>query len=140
VDALAFPFGILCDIRAFLFLDIGAAWFGNGDFFRPREGYVLEGADNGKLTGTFYKARRSFKFWDSENNKLGDGRATYGFGWNFYLGPFQLTWSFARQLENTLEVCDVSGDGICDFGDFKRIDDPFHKNGTVTSFYIAREF
>jgi Tol biopolymer transport system component len=140
VDALAFPIGIIRDIRAFLFFDLGAAWFGNGAFVHPRLGSSLSD-QNIPNSPTFFQANRRFRFWDSENGKLGDGRAAYGFGWNFYLGPFQLTWSFAKHLENTVEICDTSGDMSCDAPqDFKRVDDPFRRGGTVTSFYIAREF
>ena len=28
-------------------------------------------------------------------------------GWGFYLGPFELTWSFAHQLPNTVQVCNA---------------------------------
>ncbi|HEU4402221.1 MAG TPA: hypothetical protein VFT43_08960, partial [Candidatus Polarisedimenticolia bacterium] len=141
VDALAFPFGVIRDIRAFLFLDIGAAWFGNGEFFHPDLGQEVTASTNGVIDPNtlFVDAngqliRRRFKLWDSQNNKLADARASYGFGWNFYLGPFQLTWSFAKQLPNTVETIDTTTLRST------RIDDPFHKDGTVTSFYIARDF
>jgi len=85
--------------------------------------------------------RRKFTFWDSKNDKLGDGRASYGTGFNVFLGPFQLTWAFARQLENTIEVCDVSGDGVCNLStDRKRINDPNHKSGTISQFYISIDY
>jgi Tol biopolymer transport system component len=121
VDALAFPIGVIRDIRAFLFLDIGAAWFGDGQ---------IKNCPQCTFANQNLGVYTPFDFWDSENNKLGDGRGSYGFGWNFYLGPFQLTWSFAKQLKNTV---DLSGTG-------QRVDDPFREDGTVTSFYIAREF
>jgi WD40 repeat protein len=147
VDALAFPIGIIRNIRGFFFLDVGAAWFGNDDFFHPDIGFELTAADGGVLDpntvvldpDTGAVVRRRFDFWDSDNGKLGDGRAAYGFGWGFYLGPFQLTWSFARQLENTVEVC-ARPDPMATTCTITRIDDPFHKSGTVSSFYIAREF
>jgi hypothetical protein len=140
-DYLVFPFGAIRDVRAFLFFDVGAAWFGNGEFFHPRLGYEVRASVNGDLdpnlfvvdgSGNFIRQR--FKFWDSENNKLGDGRAAYGFGWGFYLGPFQLTWTFAKHLPNTVESFDLGS------GEFVRVDDPFRRGGTITSFYIAREF
>jgi WD40 repeat protein len=139
VDALAFPIGVIRDIRGFFFFDVGAAWFGDRGFVHPDLGSVLSD-QNIPSSPTFYQANRTFDFWDSKNGKLGDGRASYGFGWGFYLGPFQLTWAFARQLENTVEICDTSGDGDCDFADFKRVDDPFRESGTVSTFYISREF
>ncbi len=150
VDALAFPFGVIRDLRGFLFFDLGSAWFGRGQlsnsgpsFYHPRLGpnltdstisYFVESPSGGPVL-------RRFDFWDSKKGKLGDGRASYGFGWGFYLGPFELTWSFAHQLPNTLEVCRDGGDFICDPGDrIERIEDPFHKSGTVSQFYISREF
>ena len=87
--------------------------------------------------------QRRFQFWDSKHNKLGDGRGAYGFGWNFYMGPFQLTWSFAKQLPNTVEVVactGVSPNITCDPTNPERIEDPFHKGRTVTQFYISRDF
>ncbi len=131
VDALTFPIGVIRDIRAFFFCDIGTAWLPGDTFYHSWYGARL--TDPG-ITGFVFPGQpRSFDFWDSENNKLGDGRVSYGFGWNFYLGPFQLTWSFARNMENTLEVYDSTN------GRF-RIDDPTRPTGTVTSFYIARDF
>ncbi|MEK7799441.1 MAG: hypothetical protein AAB297_06400, partial [Acidobacteriota bacterium] len=150
VDALAFPFGIIRDLRGFLFLDVGSAWFGRGQqggtdpvFFHSRLGsFVTAPAFTTQFVADSNgrPAQRRFDFWDSKNHKLGDGRAAYGFGWGFYLGPFQLTWSFAKQFKSTIEVCDISGDGLCDSGDRMRIDDPTHDSNTVTQFYIAREF
>jgi hypothetical protein len=148
VDALAFPFGILRDIRAFAFFDIGAAWFGGNEFSHPQLGYSLSPAVGDVLLpglcissdDGLCDVRRSFDFWDSKNDKLGDGRASYGFGFNVWLGPFQLTWVWAHQLENTIEVCDIS-DGDCNLAtDLRRIDDPFHESGTVGQFYIATDF
>ena len=151
IDSLQFPFGAIRDIRAFFFLDIGTAWLRGDDFSDPGLGFnTFSHQELGfSLTDPSISAfvvgpggtqlvQRRYDFWDSENNKLGDGRASYGFGWNFWLGPFQLTWTFARQLENTVEVCNSVLN--CTDADRTRIDDPFHKNGTVTEFYIAREF
>ena len=157
VDALAFPIGVLRDIRGFFFFDMGSAWFGGGDFAHPQVGFYLTPANNGVLdpftifcegaitstgqcsAGDF--VHRKYTFWDSKNDKLGDGRASYGTGFNVFLGPFQLTWAFARQFENTIEVCDVSGDGVCNLStDRKRINDPNHKNGTISQFYISIDY
>ena len=149
VDALAFPFGVIRDVRGFLFLDVGTAWFGGGEFFHSRLGFETTGAVQGKFdpsipvftdNSTGQLLRRRFRFWDSENSKLGDGRASYGFGWGFYLGPFQLTWSFAKQLPNTLEVLNCADSSYTTGCNVTRIDDPFHDGDTVTQFYIAREF
>jgi Tol biopolymer transport system component len=129
VDALAFPIGVIRDIRGFFFLDVGTAWLPGDTFYHSWYGAQLTDPS----TSFFVNEPRSFDFWDSKNNKLGDGRVSYGFGWNFYLGPFQLTWTFARNMENTLEVYDPVN------GRF-RIDDPTRPTGSVSSFYIARDF
>jgi Tol biopolymer transport system component len=148
LDALAFPFGVLRDIRGFMFFDVGAAWFQGGDFSHPQLGYSLTPSVGDTLfpnlcisnQGGLCDVRRKFDFWDSKNDKLGDGRGAYGFGFNVWLGPFQLTWVWAHQLENTVQTCDIS-DGSCDLPqDLTRIDDPFHQNGTVGQFYIATDF
>ncbi len=146
IDALAFPFGLIRNIRAFLFLDIGTAWgggpSGSRDFFHPDLGYEITASQNGvvdpntifidAMTGE--AVLRRFDFWDSKNNRLGDGRGSYGVGLGFYLGPFQFTWAFAHTLKNTVETIDlISGERV-------RVDDPFRPRGSVTTFYIAREF
>jgi WD40 repeat protein len=152
VDALAFPFGVVRDLRGFMFFDVGSAWFGPGQLGGTDDAYFHStlGSLLTDPTISFFVANpnnpnqgvlRRFDFWDSKNGKLGDGRASYGIGFAFYLGPFQLTWTYARQLPNTLEVCNDGGDGFCDPGDKRsRIDDPFHRTGTIGQFYIAREF
>jgi WD40 repeat protein len=146
VDALAFPIGIIRDIRGFLFFDVGAAWFGDGSFFHPDLGQALTASVNGTIDpnqivsdNSGNAVARRFKFYDSEHHELGDGRASYGFGWNFYLGPFQLTWAFARQLPNSIQACEVDplNPSTCTF---TRVDDPFHRGGVVSTFYIARDF
>ncbi len=81
VDELAFPFGTLREVRGFLFLDVGASWTQDGLFWD-------------KETGFF----REFDFYDAEENRLQDGRASYGLGFSFRLGFFELNWSFARRL------------------------------------------
>ncbi len=147
VDALAFPIGIIRDIRGFLFFDVGAAWFGGDNFYHPRLGFAIAPVSNGQVLPGFcfncgpgeQAITRTFDFWDSKNNKLGDGRAAYGFGFNFYFGPFMLTWSYAHQFENTLEVCDISTPD-CTPQDRFRIDDPYHKKGMISTFYIATDF
>ncbi len=141
LDAAVFPFGALRDIRGFLFLDVGAAWFGDGTFYDPHLGQAVSVTENGQIDPRFFSGARRFRFYDSANHKLGDGRGSYGFGWNFYLGPFQLTWSFAKQLPNTVEVCEAL-DPLNPLAGCAntRIDDPFHKGGTVNQFYISREF
>ncbi len=81
LDDLRFPFGSLGQIRGLLFVDVGTAW--------TQEGFFWD-----KETGFF----REFDFYDSEENRLQDGRASYGFGFNFRLGFLELNWTFARRL------------------------------------------
>jgi len=143
VDALAFPIGIIRDIRGFLFLDIGANSFSGEDYYHSQLGFELNPVTNGKIDTTSYfpGTNRKFQFWDSKNDKLGDGRASYGFGFNFFLGPFQLTWSYAHQFENTVEGLECFNPPLCtSVGDRIRVDDPFHKKGLISTFFIATEF
>jgi len=122
VDQLRFPFGAIRMLRGFLFLDVGAAWFQGGQFFDPR-----------------FNALRDFKFYDSENSMLGDGRASYGVGFAWFLGPFELTWTWAKRFENSVVVgVDNNNDG--QFDSFTRIPDPGFKSGFQQSFYIGRSF
>jgi hypothetical protein len=144
VDAIAFPIGILRDIRGFAFLDVGAAWFQGDLFTHPQMTPYLTVAS---APLSFYAQDangnvipRTFEFWDSKNDKLGDGRAAYGFGFNVFLGPFQLTWVYAHQLDNTVEVCDTPIGGVCTPQDIKRIDDPTHRSGSIGQFYIAIDY
>ncbi len=101
IDELKFPFGSLRQIRGVIFADIGAAWF--------EDGFVYD-----QDTFSF----RKFDFYDSEENRLVDGHASYGVGFNFFfLGPLQLHWVFS-----------------------KRTDLKSTEAGFRTDFYIAYEF
>jgi outer membrane protein assembly factor BamA len=93
VDDLRFPFGSIRWIRGLLFLDVGAAWTQNGYFFDRELGSVALFELFG-LGGVF----RDFKFYDSDDNILRDGRASYGIGFNFRMGIFELNWTFARRF------------------------------------------
>lgn len=152
IDAIQFGFGAIRNVRGFLFVDIGTAWMGGDQvtfggtgetFYHPNAGFNPQVTFNGQIIPNDYSSDlRTFDFWDSQNNTLGDGRASWGFGWNFWLGPFQLTWAFARQFENSIEICEspVPNPPMgtpCVPG---RIPDPFRQSGTVSEFYIAREF
>ena len=151
VDELAFPIGVLRDIRGFFFFDLGSAWFGGDTFFHPQLGFNVNPSTNGVIDpGTIVcnaqtpsgqcldPEIRKFQFYDKQNHKLGDGRAAYGVGFDVFLGPFQLFWTFARQLPNTVEVCETAGNPSgCTL---TRIDDPFHRTGTISQFYIAIDY
>jgi outer membrane protein assembly factor BamA len=93
VDELRFPFGSIRQIRGLVFFDIGAAWTQDGYFFDTEIGETDLFLING-VPGVF----RDFKFWDSEEDTLRDGRASYGLGFSFYLGIFELNWTFAKNF------------------------------------------
>ena len=81
VDELRFPFGSIRQVRGLLFFDAGTAWTQDGLFWD-------------KELGVF----RDYKLYDSDESRLQDGRASYGIGFSFWLGPFNLNWNFARRL------------------------------------------
>jgi WD40 repeat protein len=88
VDEMRFPFLAIRSIRGFLFLDVGAAWFENGGFYDPALGTVRVSRETGAVI--------PFKFWDSDNNRLQDGRASFGAGFQFlFMGGLQFNWSWA---------------------------------------------
>lgn len=83
IDELRFPFGSIRQIRGVIFADIGTAWFGNGLVYDPE---------------TF--SYRKFNFYDSKENRLVDGHASFGVGFNFFFfGPLQLHWVFAKRTD-----------------------------------------
>ncbi|MBI4161772.1 MAG: PD40 domain-containing protein [Acidobacteria bacterium] len=120
VDELRLPFGSIRSIRGLLFWDVGAAWFRGDQFFddnvRPPFGDIVDG----------------FDFWDSGNSRLGDGRSSYGMGFYFDFGPFDLNWTFSRRLENSLRTCTTTS---CQF-----IEDPNFDDRWRSAFYIGRAF
>jgi hypothetical protein len=144
VDALVFPVGILRDIRGFAFMDVGSAWFQGSLFTHPQgSAYVTSAAAPLSFLAVDTNGNaipRTFEFWDSKNDKLGDGRAAWGYGFNVFLGPFQLTWVWAHQFDNTMEVCDQPIGSACTPSDLKRIDDPSHRSGAINQFYIAIDY
>ena len=95
VDELAFPFGSLRQIRGMIFLDVGASWTQDGLFW-----------DN--ETGLF----RDYTLWDSEEDRLQDGRASYGIGFSVQMGPMELIWNFSRRFPyaetQDTAICDAS--------------------------------
>ena len=76
IDLLAFPVGGFRNIRAHVFFDIGG----------------------GALKD------QNFKFWDSSERQLIDGKASYGLGFQLELLGLELHWDFARltDLKHTL--------------------------------------
>ena len=73
IDEIRFPLGFsLRSIRGLLFCDIGAAWFHD----------------------------EKFQFLDPDDPyRLKDGRCSVGFGVNFFFGPFELHFDFARPTD-----------------------------------------
>jgi hypothetical protein len=103
VDELAFPFGALRNIRGLFFFDIGAAWTQDGLFW-----------DN--ETALF----REYDFWDSEADRLQDGRASYGVGFSVQMGIFELIWNFSRRFPYAETKDTMACDGALDPNPFVR--------------------
>lgn len=68
IDYLAFPIGGFRDIRAHIFMDVGAA--------------ALKG--------------QRFVFWDAGNHRLIDGIASYGYGMQLSILGLELHWDFSK--------------------------------------------
>ncbi len=98
VDAMRFPFMTMGPVRGFLFFDVGAAELRDGLYYDSRLGIVR--ADFSTEPPTPIK----FKFWDSENNRLQDGRAAYGLGIQLYFAGLQLNWAWSYALPYTRYV------------------------------------
>jgi Tol biopolymer transport system component len=89
IDILATPILAFRDIRGQIFLDVGGAALKN----------------------------ETFRFWDSKERRLVNGRSSYGFGFQVDLLGLQLHWDFAK------------------LWDFKQT-----QSGLKTSFYIGAQF
>ena len=89
IDLLAFPFGGFTNIRGHFFVDVGGAALKD----------------------------QKFRFWDSSNHQLIDGRGSYGYGIQFDIFGLTLHWDFAHLT------------------DFRKT-----YSGLKTSFYIGTEF
>jgi hypothetical protein len=89
IDYLAFPIAGLRNIRSHFFVDIGGGALKN----------------------------QKFRFWDASAHQLIDGRASYGYGLEFYILGLGLHWDFAKLT------------------DFRK-----SQSGLKTSFYIGTEF
>ena len=72
-----------------MFLDAGGARFSDDEFYDP----FLRTVRNPQLY--------PFEAWDSENNRLQDVRASYGFGFNVFFAGLQFHWVWARRIEYT---------------------------------------
>ena len=139
IDELRFPFGAIQMLRGFLFLDVGAAWFSGDRFYDPNWGGLSLPVQDPANPGNWVLAPREFDFYDSGNGMLGDGRASYGIGFSWFLGPFELTWTWAKRIENSVVAgVDTDDNGIPD--EFTRIPDPDFESGVHQSFYIGTSF
>jgi hypothetical protein len=127
VDRLQFPFLALNSIRGFLFFDVGAAWFRDDSWWDPELRTIRVDPTTGQPI--------PFEFWDSENDRLQDGRASYGAGFQLlFLGGLQFNWAWAKILPYTqfVPVLDDSGVFVVGLAP-EEVDD----DGTRMDFYIV---
>jgi hypothetical protein len=77
IDVLATPLLGFQGIRGVLFLDVGGAWFADEE---------------------------EFDVWDSDESRLADAQASYGYGITVQFGFLDLNWDFAKRtdLKDTL--------------------------------------
>jgi hypothetical protein len=133
VDEMRFPILALSQIRGFLFLDAGAAWYEDDQWYDPELGSFRFDELGDPIP---------FKFWDSENSRLQDGRAAFGVGFQFYfLGGLQFNWIWANRLDYT-QYCSA---GIADPCVFDPLLGPLEPTkaadiGTISQFYIAFDY
>jgi outer membrane protein assembly factor BamA len=138
VDDLRMPILELGQIRGFLFLDVGAAWFRDDLWFDPETGIIRQEFLLGNTPGAVRARPVPFDFWDSEENRLQDGRASYGWGFQFlFVGGLQFNWVWANPLEYTQFVYDAQC--IVGFNDCRLTPVPVDKS-TRSEFYIAFDF
>ncbi|MGD8374731.1 MAG: hypothetical protein PVF68_01210 [Acidobacteriota bacterium] len=141
VDAVVFHGGFAFPaIQGVLFFDVGSAWFSGRQVYDPN--LVSVSSFGGLRPFDFWGTREVWQLDESgaavqvkgERTGLVDGRASYGFGFNFYFGPLQLNWSFAHQLPylETTPCPPGAGTEYC----FFEID----KSGFTSSFYIGTQW
>jgi hypothetical protein len=101
VEDLRFPFLRIAPIRGFLFADVGGAWLDDGLFYDP-EFQVNPFAPPGSLRVDENGMPLDFEFWDSENDRFQDGRASYGMGFQFlFFGGLQFNWVWSHPMDYT---------------------------------------
>ena len=143
VDEMRFPIFPLRNIRGFFFLDVGAAWNYNW-WYDPEQVVVLQNADGSE--SSFIRAATRvdpqsgdpvrFEFWDSENGRMQDARATYGFGFQFmFIGGLQFNWVWSQRLPYSQYALFVGADGTQEF-----ILQEADTGGVRQSFYITYDF
>jgi hypothetical protein len=139
-EELRFPILALRGIRGFVFTDVGAAWLKNDLWWDPELGAIRTNfAPDPANPGTFIATTPiPFKFWDSDNHRLQDGRASYGFGFQFlFLGGLQFNWSWSRRLPYTQysPVFDPNSGAFLGLSPTKA-----NTDGTHMDFYIVYDF
>ncbi|MCI0655782.1 MAG: hypothetical protein L0170_01780, partial [Acidobacteria bacterium] len=138
IDQIRFPFGSVRMLRGFLFMDVGAGWFQGKQFLDPQ--FLIQSMVDPDFYIKDGFGLRQFDCWDGGNNMLGDCRGAYGLGFAWYLGPFELTWVWAKRFQNSVAVLvDTDGDPLT-FEDFIRIPDPYYDSSIQSSFYIGTAF
>ncbi len=140
IEDLRLPILDLGQVRGFLFLDAGAAWFDDDLWYDPELGIIRQEFVQGPVPGTFVAQAIPFDFWDSEEDRLQDGRASYGWGFQFiFIGGLQFNWVWANPLKYTqFEFADPSCNptlGVDCLLTPREVDP-----GTRSEFYIAFDF
>jgi Tol biopolymer transport system component len=100
IENLSLPFLNLGPVRGLLFFDVGAAWFQDDLWFDPELGIIRQEFLPSEKFGFVARPIR-FDFWDSEENRLQDGRASYGWGFQFRFIGLQFNWVWANALPYT---------------------------------------
>ena len=88
---MRFPVLRLVQIRGMLFADVAMTWFGNDLWFDPRIG-GLRIDERRRPVGA--------EFWNSDADHLQDGRASFGWGFQFFfLGGLQFNWVWSQRVD-----------------------------------------
>ena len=97
---MRFPILSLVQIRGMLFVDVAMTWFGDDLWFDPDIT-----ANNGSISSSGLRLdeqRRPIgaEFWNSDGGYLQDGRASFGWGFQFFfLGGLQFNWVWSQQID-----------------------------------------
>jgi hypothetical protein len=128
VDELRFPIFALRQIRGFFFLDVGAAWYQDDLWYDPEtRGIRVDYSQE-------VPQPIGFEFWDSENNRLQDARASYGVGFQFFfIGGLQFNWVWSQRMDYTQYIYPdgLAGPPVAVEAD---------TGGTRSDFYIQFDF
>ncbi len=94
IENLALPVLRFQGIRGRVFLDVGAVWYDEFDL-----AFFFDA--NGDLT------LRDFKFWNSDENRLETGVASYGFGFSVNFIGLDLNWDFSKRWDGDSTLGDT---------------------------------